>query len=211
MFSAIVDPCYQQYGNDCSRWALRIAAEVLLGLKIKGKPWRKFANLCSDSGDFIPQAISEFQKSFPKVADRLSFIQKYPKQRTARRSRRSKSKKEKSSVFLQVPQLLSFFDKNNVLILNVQNMKFQGDRIVYSSKKSRENHICVCIGHELGNLIILDSNKFGKSCIKYISLEYLDKSAIELEKNPPLGIVKKYLYVAEVFSVARAAFLTPIS
>ena len=119
------------------------------------------------------------------------------------RSSRSKTE-SKSDVFLQVKSLKTFFGfgpEANVLILNVQNMEFSGDRIVYSSKKSRENHICVCLGYNAGDLIVLDSNKFGKSCIKYISLEYLSKSAAELEKNPPLGPVKKYMYIAEVFSV----------
>jgi hypothetical protein len=207
MWAEFVKPCYQQKGNDCSRWALRIAAEVLLQKKIVNKKFNTFAKKCSDAGDYIPSAISEFQTSFPTFAKQLKFSQKYPKKNpmSGRRSRRSKTE-SKSDVFLQVKSLKTFFGfgpEANVLILNVQNMEFSGDRIVYSSKKSRENHICVCLGYNAGDLIVLDSNKFGKSCIKYISLEYLSKSAAELEKNPPLGPVKKYMYIAEVFSVLK--------
>lgn len=131
--------CYQQGDNDCGYYCLRIAAEMALGRKFNSSEIgifkEHFLPLCLMSGERLEKSTQEFAELFPDMG--IYFV--------------TQEANEYSPA--TVVEKLDAGEK--VLVLNIQNMDFRGQRFV----KGRYGHNVCCIGHDNGKLIFADSNR----------------------------------------------------
>lgn len=131
--------CYQQGDNDCGYYCLRIAAEMALGRKFNADEVSVFKHhflpLCLMSGERLEKSTQEFAELFPEMG--IYFVTKEANEYSPE----------------AVVEKLDAGEK--VVVLNIQNMDFRGQRFV----KGRYGHNVCCIGHENGRLIFADSNR----------------------------------------------------
>ena len=131
--------CYQQGENDCGYYCLRIAAEMAIGRKFNRDEVKVFKEhflpLCLTSGERLEKSTQEFAQLYPDMG--IYFVTQECNEYSPQ----------------AVVEKLDAGEK--VVILNIQNMKFSGQRFV----KGRCGHNVCCIGHKNGRLIFADSNR----------------------------------------------------
>ena len=75
--------------------------------------------------------------------------------------------------FISPATIRSMLDKEFVVVLNIQHVRFKADTLVPAPKEDGHN-IC-CYGYDDEHFIFQDSNKYRKKCRKTMRLEYLQK------------------------------------
>ena len=197
-------PCWKQnLDYTCSRWSIKIAAKIL-GENLS--PWKGWLLTCPKMGDDLDTAIRSFAKAFREISNRLRFkmlnvvggevklTEITNKKAPSRRRTRSRRGGKHLRQFLHVDDIVHVLRPGTVVILQLQNMDWVGDRIVGGTK---DHNIC-CFGRDKRYLYCDDSNKYKGKCIVKIDMRDLQTSIDDLEKDTEKGnLGKRRFYIGQ--------------
>jgi hypothetical protein len=204
-------PEHSQGDFDCSRWSVRIAAEITLQRSLSPIERRTFEEWgCPKSGDSFTASVAQFSNLLPRMM--LAFT-RVPVVGTRRRTRSTSSSTEEEQLFVTVHQIETALDDGHVLLLNVQNVAFGDGGAIQpatpwddgSSSSDRVGHCICCVGHDERTLVCQDSN--GAPYRKTIAKDALRASAAALEAQQDLTererLMKCAMYIAEMYVVSH--------
>jgi hypothetical protein len=199
-FKQFVPPCYQQGESDCGYYCLRIAAEITLQRKFNAderKAFTKFKGLCAKVGTSLDLSTQRFVSYFPDMGVYFNEKNAY-------------SQDEHISLDL----VRACLDMGKVVVLNITNMDFKGNKLVRSKSQGMNNgHNICCVGYDDTHLIFQDSNKYRKSCRKTMSLDLLQEGYEEMiaaggDLDRRLKVMHRATYITEMY-VADTEEKTP--
>ena len=211
-----VAPCHQQVGNTCSRWAIRVGIEHVHQRYLSPEEDSLFKAIpCALIGSLMSLAIVVFNRTMPDLMDSIE-LEYYPPEPEHTRSSRT-TKTVVPSAYVTVDEMKALFDDNPgcVLILNVQNIDFKKNIIVYADPKAKkkedrgEGHCICCIGYDDDNLILHDSNIYAGSCRKTLSLALVEEGQAALDVGAREGgetfltAMRNNLHIQECYLMTR--------
>jgi len=183
--------------------------------------WKRYLNSCPRSGDFLHKSLNTFSEIFfDIISSKLDIKMLFGgdadnTQRKTRRSRRGTDTKtkEKAGGLLDWPKLKKYIDTTRgkfcVLVLNIQNIDFGGERIIPKGKQQGgEGHVITCYAYDDEKIYFMDTNKYQNKCPKYMLIEDFVNGVDDYDKalrsgEDPLQVGKKYLHITEVARICR--------
>jgi hypothetical protein len=184
-----VRPCYRQGENTCGYWSVRTAVEWVLGRQFdreEKRVFQTFKDECHSSGSMLDYSTGRFRDHFPHLARYIEFRRVPPLQAAGRRTtrRRGNVASDNDKVFVTIDDIREGLSvPGAVLLLNVQNMDFEANKVVHNPGRGGDAHAICCTAIDEGKdrLILQDTNTHRRSCVKYLHLSKLREGMAEIE------------------------------
>lgn len=183
-------PCYQQTGLNCTYYSVIVAAIISRKCHMtpdEKKKFTQYKNMCAKDGSMLRLSTVRFDQYFPRFGVYFNSRKAYI---------------NNDDEFISPNEIKSILDLGKVIILNIQNMEFDGREIKH--KVSSCGHSICCVGYDSTRLIFRDSNKYSNSFRKTLDIDALQKgyevlleAGYDLEKREMAW--KRELYIAEMF------------